>query len=240
MDSKEIFISTVKSIFGIVPFAGNALDEVVFEYRGRVKQNRLNQFVELLSEFFSSNQDVDLENLKSEDFGDLFESVLKRVVQTKSLEKQKRFRDVLIRQIVNSSAEVDNSEIYLDLISSLSEDEIRILYHHRVFPNNFTPLEIVDQELHSELNKEEADLKKESELKQKGVANNYSAVVSKISDTRNKIADNEKKRQELQKIRAHEFYELTELKFLYYKQSLFSKGLFWITVQGQLLMAPSN
>lgn len=31
--SKEVVISTVKSVFGIIPYVGIALDQSIFEYR---------------------------------------------------------------------------------------------------------------------------------------------------------------------------------------------------------------
>lgn len=47
-DTKEFLTSTSKSLFGVIPFAGTAFTELVFEYNGRIKQKRLNKFIELL------------------------------------------------------------------------------------------------------------------------------------------------------------------------------------------------
>ena len=74
---KEIAEATLKSIFGAVPYVGSFLNEIVFDYRSRVKQNRLNEFIDLLSEEFSkrSHDEVDFKKMESDEFGDLFESI---------------------------------------------------------------------------------------------------------------------------------------------------------------------
>ena len=41
---KELMISAVRSALGAVPFAGQALNEVFFEYRGRIKHHILDIF----------------------------------------------------------------------------------------------------------------------------------------------------------------------------------------------------
>ena len=64
--------STLKSGFSAIPFVGGLLNEVVFEYSGRIKQERLNRFVELLQEYFHEKRDLEInvEDLKTEDFHD--------------------------------------------------------------------------------------------------------------------------------------------------------------------------
>lgn len=99
LDKKEVFNSMAKSVFSVIPFAGTAITELVFEYNGRIKQNRLNKFVEFLSEGFSNQNEVDIENIKTEHFNDVFEAVIKRVFTTKSGAKLKRFRDIIIKEL---------------------------------------------------------------------------------------------------------------------------------------------
>jgi len=191
-NAKELGISLVRSALGGVPFAGQVLNEAMFEFRGRIKQNRLNKFTELLTEFFKNNEEVDLDNLRTEDFSDLLESVLKKVVQTKSIEKQKRFRDVLTNKIQNPLTDIDNSEIYLDLITSISEDELKVLYRHRNFDNNFDVKKNEIDRLKKELALKRDLLKKESVRRNKGKANKYISVitgVNKINEKINKLGE---------------------------------------------------
>ncbi|MBK8087725.1 MAG: hypothetical protein IPK31_07160 [Chitinophagaceae bacterium] len=83
-----------------VPILGPALNEII-DFRGKLKQERLNTFTELLENYFSNHKGVKLENFQTAEFSDLFESVLKRVALTSSLEKMKIFKAILVNQIEN-------------------------------------------------------------------------------------------------------------------------------------------
>ena len=224
VDGKEIGISLLKSVFSNIPYAGQILSEVFFEYRGRRKQNRLNKFTELLSEYFSSNAEINLENLKSEDFSDLLEAVLKRVVDTKSEEKLRRFKDILINSI-SQNIDYDNSERYLDLVKNLSEVEIEILKNHQLFDSKFDERydkEKINQELLIEFEK---NVTFEYELKEKGLANNWENAVSKFKATKNAIRAFKEQNKQVYIYRTATFYNIEEDEFLYSKQKLFSLGL---------------
>jgi len=99
LHSKEMAESIIKSLFALVPGAGQALNEAFYDYRGRVKQNRLNDFSALLIEYFQKHTEVNLTELNWLEFGDLFESVVLRVVRTGSRQKHARFRDILTNYI---------------------------------------------------------------------------------------------------------------------------------------------
>ncbi len=47
-NSKEVLVSITKSLFSTIPYAGTALTELVFDFNGRIKQNRLNHFTEII------------------------------------------------------------------------------------------------------------------------------------------------------------------------------------------------
>lgn len=137
LNKKEVIESFIRVTFSAIPYAGQALTEVFFDYSGRIKQNRLNRFIELLSEYFLNNPNINIDNIKTEDFSDLFDSVLRRVVATKSEYKLRRFRDILINQIEEPLSEIDDYQLYLDLIVSLSENDIKVLYNHRFFDRQY-------------------------------------------------------------------------------------------------------
>lgn len=225
IDKKELPISLARSIFSAVPFVGQLLNEVVFEYRGRIKQERLNSFTQLLSDYFTNNLEIDLKNLETEDFSDLLESVLKRVVQTKSIEKQKRLRDILVNKIQNPFTEIDNSEIYLDLITNLSEVEINILHFHLVLVQNFDNVRNNISRLQNDLNINNNNLKEQGLLTNSELENSHIEISDKIKEIEGKIQVEETTMESLQKCRESSFYGISEDKFLYYKQSLYSKGL---------------
>ena len=188
------------------------LNEILFEYRGRIKQNRLNKFTELLSDFFKDNSKINLE-----DFSDLLEAILKRVVDTKSEEKLKRFRDVLINGL-NNQINYENTEPYLDLVKSLSEIEINILSHHSPLHYNFEDRNgIIRQESYKlELSQMEDEIEK---------GNRTVEMLTKYSAQIDKIRVLESRCKSIESYRKSDFYKISEDDFLYYKQKLFSLGL---------------
>jgi hypothetical protein len=215
----EITTTIAKSLFGIIPYVGTLLDEVVFEHSARIKENRLDNFVTILAEGFTEQTEVNLENITSEDFIDLFESVIRRVVRTKSESKLHRFKNILVSQLKKPTDEIELTEIYLDLITTLSDDEIIILFHHRYFDLAF-------EERLTELNqlrdkKKEIDEKKRKETMIIGK--------SKFEDADNKvkgqISEIEEWLKELKQYWTAEFYSLEENRFMLFKQRLLAQGL---------------
>ena len=219
-NSKEILLTTAKSIFGAVPYAGTALNEVIFEHRSRIKQKRLNNFIKILSKYFEQHQDVNLDNIKTEHFGDIFEAVLERVVQTSSESKLKRFRTILINELKNPTAETELVDLYLDLISTLSEEELFILYYHRFFDMEFEALINQMNETRQEVQRID-NLKKEELI----IHNGKSRYHDEYQEAEKKFSDLKKKMNDKLKYRKAKFYDLHENKFIFYKQRLFSKGL---------------
>lgn len=219
IDRKEIVISTVKSLFGAVPYGGTALNELFFEYNGRIKQKRLNRFVEILAENFTDDSEINIHNIKTEDFNDLFEAVLRRVVQTKSELKLNRFKDILIKELKTPTKETELIEVYLDLITTLSEEELVILFHHKNFNKNYDKEREKLSKLEERRLRLAENMKKETIIIEKSkYQNDYdmdSASIDKIQI----------KHKELEKYRSSEFYGISEQKFVFYKQRLFSKGL---------------
>lgn len=219
IDKKEILVSTLKSIFGAVPFGGTALNELFFEYNGQLKQKRLNHFVEILSENFTEESGIKLENIKTEDFNDLFESILQRVVRTKSELKLQRFKNILIKQLISPSEHSELNDHYLELISTLTEEEITILHNHRHFTLEY-------EEKINDMNRHKSNLGAiEKQLK------NESLVIgqSKFQEPFEQLTVTYNKSKEyidsLSKYKTAEYYKLSENVFMFYKQRLFSKSL---------------
>lgn len=129
---KEVGIAVFKGLLGAVPYAGTALNECLFETRGRIKQKRINTFIEELSKYMAiiDGNHINFEFIKSEEFGDIFESILKRVAYNRSTEKLHRFKKILANQMV-SPKETVFTETFLDLVQRLEEQQINILMHYR-------------------------------------------------------------------------------------------------------------
>ena len=222
---KELAVSGIKSLLSAVPWVGGLLNEALFDYRGRLKQERLNQFVTSLADYFQEHEPADVSVFATEDFSDIFESVIRRVVLTKSKTKHERFRDILIHSIEASQAELDNTETYLDLVSSLDEVAILILKHHQPFDNAFDQqsYKINDQQVKIAQLKEQ--LTKEQAQQTKGLANDTDRVAAELKLLKDKETEFHNREKSLSQYRSATFYHLTEEDFRYYKQILTSKGL---------------
>lgn len=129
-DSKptDYAVTLARSVFAAVPVVGGLLNEVIFDHRGRVKQRRFEEFVAGLEKDLGRVKDsaIDYEYLRSDEFGDLLETTIRRVIQTGTETKRGRFREVLVHQIT-AAKPLGYTELYLDLIGELSEKEIEIL-----------------------------------------------------------------------------------------------------------------
>lgn len=225
INTKEIGISTLRSLFAAVPFAGQILNEVAFEYRGRIKQERVNRFIELLSDYFIVDRDTNLENLKSEDFGDLFESVIQRVSKTKSLEKHKQLRNVLVNKIENPLSDISDYETYLDLITGLSEYEIKILSNHQKFDHSYETEKEEINDLKSRTSSISVEVEQHLHLRSKGLDSDYNLLLSKQNRINRQIVTKLENLGSLDEVRRPDYYGLSDYKFMYYKQSLSSRGL---------------
>lgn len=217
--SDELLDSGVKSVFGMVPFAGTFLNEFFFGYLTTLKQNRLNRFVEMLSENLTEQTEINLDNIKTEDFTDIFESVLQRVVKTKSEKKLQRFKNILINELKNPSKQVELIDHYLDLISTLTEEEILVLYNHRHFTLKFEEeidkLNSLKDRVHS----------LSLQIKNRTISMGENDEDKALKETNSRLSKQQQHLDSFAKYRNAEFYELTENNFMFYKQRLFSKGL---------------
>jgi hypothetical protein len=182
VDTKEAVNSIVKLAFAAIPFGQYFIEAL--DYRGRVKQGRLNQFTTLLAEYMENiDGSVDVTIMKTDEFGDLLESVIKKVVTTDSTAKHQRFKNILINQISNNQVN-DYTETFLDLIEKLNDLQIQILSKHIEIPGSFEDLFAQRDAIQNELFAEEEKLKKEKDAFDKGYANKYSIVLNQVEEVK--------------------------------------------------------
>lgn len=152
-EEKSQAISLIyKGILGFVP-GGHILDEML-EFRANVQRERLSKFSEFLKNGFEdySGKSFEPENLKSENFIDAFEVIIRKVASTSSEEKLKRYRNVLLRIMF----EKNESEIffkYVNLIDEVSETQILILsglYTNEYFTENTIKMFFVNPEMYND------------------------------------------------------------------------------------------
>jgi hypothetical protein len=113
----EYGLGVLKGIIGAVPYIGTALNEILFDVRSRLKQERLNSFfVEVAAEVAQLREGTIAHDfLKSEDFSDLVEDICVRVTRARSASRRKDFRKILLDAFQGRS-QPDLGPLFLDLL----------------------------------------------------------------------------------------------------------------------------
>lgn len=137
-DKNEIARLTLRHFLGLFPVAGPILNDILFEFRNNVRQERLNHFVSLLEDAFIQHN-IPVEKLRTEQILDLLEQALTKVAATKSVNKRAAFKNILMRGIAEP-AHVNDCEIFNQLLSDLKDVQIRILEEHKTYLSEGKPL----------------------------------------------------------------------------------------------------
>jgi hypothetical protein len=126
----ESTTGVVKGLIGAIPWAGTALNEALFEVRSRLKQERLEKFVELLGETVEKlgEDAVRQETIRSPEFSDLLEDIMQNILKTHSEQKVRVFVTVMAATMcVSKLDDHDMRELYISVIGTLNESEMEIL-----------------------------------------------------------------------------------------------------------------
>jgi hypothetical protein len=110
----------------IIP-AGNLLTEF-FEFGNKVKSARAQEF---MVSFYNAlknklGREIPMEEFQREDFIDAFNIIIKCVANTKSEEKLRRFKSILMNEYIKSSDD-HLFQLYLNYLSEINEVQIKIL-----------------------------------------------------------------------------------------------------------------
>ena len=81
----------MKGVYGVVPFVGSMINEILFDIPNRIYQSRINDTVEILSKKISllDNEIFNREYLESEDFFDFTQKMITTSLKIKSIEKKR-------------------------------------------------------------------------------------------------------------------------------------------------------
>lgn len=117
----------VKSYIDLIPIAGVFINQAL-DVRGKIKQDRLMNFLDVFVQYCQDirEEDINIAELKKEEFGDFFEDILIKVSKTNSKEKLIAYSKLLKNQIT-TPLEIDEMSIMLDVINDLRVDHIKIL-----------------------------------------------------------------------------------------------------------------
>lgn len=225
--------ATAKGLIGALPFVGTALNELLFDARGRMKQERINKFVQAFHAYLAGLQEGDLhvDQIEKEDFGDFFEALLVRVARNHSEQKREAFLRLLSNQLRRPS-DIDYALLFVDIISELHEKQIPILdrfylsqpectMHLRIQTKLFR-LRQEYSEMTTFKNRMENDIYAEGML---DIGTGTGKINQKIKETHDQIISSETEVQRYDASHLPVTYGLTTEEFFTLTQDLCNKGL---------------
>lgn len=123
----EIGVSIIKGVLGAVPVVGQALMEVLFDYRSRIKQGRINFLLQEISNEIRSQGElkVDFEYLKSEEFSDHLENLIHQVASNASQTKRAYYK-LLLLATVQGWRPPELSKLFLNILGMMTDDEVML------------------------------------------------------------------------------------------------------------------
>ncbi len=124
---KESLIGITKASISSIPIAGGMLNELLFDIRGRIAQNRINRFIEsFLQHLTEIGVTINYDHFTTESFNDIYFSIIRKVTETNSEHKLMIFKKVLASN-VDCIYESSHRETFLDLVLRLDHIQIEIL-----------------------------------------------------------------------------------------------------------------
>ena len=123
--------SVVRSLLGVIPSIGTALNEAIFDLRARLKQERLEKFVGYLADSLQTleTDKIDVAYIQSAEFVDFLEDVLIRAAKVRAEEKRRKLAAVLAGRLQHAEG-TPFDDRFLDLLIALSDIQVRILAEH--------------------------------------------------------------------------------------------------------------
>ena len=120
-----------RGLVGAIPYVGTLLNGAIFEGRARLKQERLEKFVEYLADSLQTLESyrIDVAYIQSAEFVDFLEDVLIRAAKVRAEEKRKKLAAVLAGRLQYAGGTLFDDR-FLDLLIDLSDIQVRILAEH--------------------------------------------------------------------------------------------------------------
>lgn len=126
---KEYGIATIKGTLGAVPYVGTFLNEIVFDARSRLKQDRVNSFIEEFGKYIEELgiEKISPEELDPEKIGDILEEIITSVSKTSAEHKRNVLKKILLKQFNDKSEEVDETIRFIKITNEITLLQLKIL-----------------------------------------------------------------------------------------------------------------
>ncbi len=224
-DVKDGALTAFKALVEAIPVIGGSIN-IFLDHRSKIRQERINRFINILSDYFEkeSHLFIDPNYITTEEFGDVFESVLRRIVTTNSQTKLNRFKNILIADVI-SDFKIDYIETFLDLTNSLNDKQIEILLVFSRIPSSIEGYYEQIPQIEREIDSLKVALENERKILNKGYANDFSRISESILRKTEVLAKQNKSIAEVVKLRKCEYFDLQESELCILTQDLVGKSL---------------
>lgn len=129
--TKETAISLLRIKMGLIPTIGPILNEFFFDLPSRIKQNRINEFVDELDARLKLIEEstIKSEFLQSETFFDLSIQIFESAVKSATKEKRKALAKIYISSFqISSNLLPERASLFTNFVSELEPIQIKILH----------------------------------------------------------------------------------------------------------------
>jgi hypothetical protein len=112
----------------VIPYVGEALDELVFGRLDEVRWNRLEQSIRELGEIMKERE-IPADEVQKEEFGRLLEEVAPSIASTTSDEKRRFLRDLLVNAVSLPAKDPkwESARVAADMIAKLEDPALELL-----------------------------------------------------------------------------------------------------------------
>lgn len=222
---KQSALTTLKALVEAIPVIGGSIN-VFLDHRSKIRQERINKFINILSDYFEKESSISIDHnyITTDEFGDVFESVLRRISTTNSESKLHRFKNILINEI-RSDVKIDYIETFLDLTNSLNDKQIEIMIVFSKIPSSIEGYYEQIPQIESEIEALKVALENERKIQTKGFANDFSKVNDSIKRKTEVLAKQNKSIAEVAMFRNCKYFEMQESEFRILIQDLVGKSL---------------
>jgi hypothetical protein len=225
LQGKEYGISTLKGLIGAIPFAGTFLNEIAFEARSRIKQERVNNFIEQFSEYMNSHTQApdDYGTLNEERISDVFEEIVISVSKTSAEHKHEVFKKILFNELRASNTDSDEILRFIRITNNLSAMQFKIISTFGLLGDNVLKYRVQILELDEERKSLNAEITKS---KEKNETHNIGKLTDRVKKIPGLIA---RKRNALQRgnvnPNSHKTFGITRSEYIVDIQDLIAQGL---------------
>jgi len=228
--SKEYASSALKGLIGGIPYVGTFINEIVFEARTRLKQERINRFIHEFSNYLQLNSKeklVDLGKIKKDDFSDIFEQIIISVSKTSAEHKIEIFKKILFNQFTKDFENIDNVSRYISITNSISELQFKILSEFAKLSDRVLKYKTQILEKEKLLAETYQTLQKEIQLSKLGYKTDITLFEKRIKHIKTAISSKKKALRDLVNPNLAKTYNLKDTVFLVEIHDLISKGLLY-------------